>query len=247
FWAQFVAEANTINNQVVNVAEGNNTTPGELQALITEVQNYQKFGASFDASQGGVFGARFDNELLSGTLLADTNNAVKGLQGILSGDTGAALAADQAQIEAAGQGFVADANDVSGNNVPIGGGSFVGTSTTVAGATSVAGVAQGTIPVSGVASGSTGLSVAQNGGGTGHGNSNGNGGGNSAAGGNSYPGHNNPGSGNHSNGGGDVASGRNNPGFDNHSNGGGHDDHLAQLSQVQSESHNHFELIWHHA
>ena len=247
FWAQFVAEANTINNQVVNVAEGNNTTPGELQALITEVQNYQKFGASFDASQGGVFGAKFDNELLSGTLLADTNNAVKGLQGILSGDTGAALAADQAQIEAAGQGFVADANDVSGNNVPIGGGSFVGTSTTVAGATSVAGVAQGTIPVSGVASGSTGLSVAQNGGGTGHGNSNGNGGGNSAAGGNSYPGHNNPGSGNHSNGGGDVASGRNNPGFDNHSNGGGHDDHLAQLSQVQSESHNHFELIWHHA
>jgi trimeric autotransporter adhesin len=244
FWAQFIAEANTINNQLDNVAAGNNTTPGELQALVTEIQNYQKFGASFDASQGGVFGARFDNELLSGTLLTDTTNAVKGLQGILNGDTGAALAADQAQIEAAGQGFVADANDVSGNNVPIGGGSFVGTSTTVAGATSVAGVAQGTIPVSGTASGSTGVSVAQNG--------NGNGGGNGGGGGNpGFGSHGNGGGDSHGNGGGNVYSGGNNPGFDNHGNGGGNADHLAQLSQmltqIQSESHNHFELIWHHA
>lgn len=158
FWAQFIAEANTINNQLDNVAAGNNTTSGELQALITEIQNYQKFGASFDNSQGGVFGARFDNELLSGTLLADTNNAVQGLKGIANGDTGTALAADQAQIQAAGTGFVADANDVSGNNVPLGGGSYVGTSVTVSGATSVAGIAQGSIPVSGAASGTTGLS-----------------------------------------------------------------------------------------
>src|SRR5262249_13572572 len=90
---------------------------------------------------------------LGGTLNADTNNAVHGLQGILNGDTGAALAADQAQITAAGQGFVADANDVSGNNIPLGGGSYVGTATTVAGATSVPGVAQGTIPVDGTAAG----------------------------------------------------------------------------------------------
>ena len=258
FWAQFIAEANTINNQLDNVAAGNNTTPGELQALVTEIQNYQKFGASFDASQGGVFGARFDNELLSGTLLADTNNAVKGLQGILNGDTGTALAADQAQIEAAGQGFVADANDVSGNNVPFGGGSFVGTSTTVAGATSVAGVAQGTIPVAGAASGSTGLPVAQNGsgngngGGTGHGGGNGNGGGTGHGGGNGDGGGNGNGNGG-GNGNGSVASGggfhsgHNSPGFDSHGNGGGNDDHVTQLSQNQFESHNHFELVWHHA
>ena len=162
FWAQFIAEANSLNNQLDNVAAGNNTTPGELQALVTEIQNYEKFGASFAATQGGVFGARFDNELQSGTLLADSTNAVQGLQGILKGDTGPLLAADQAQIQAAGQGFVADAADVSGNNVPIGGGSFVGTSTTVEGATSIAGIAQGAIPVAGPASGSTGLSIGQN-------------------------------------------------------------------------------------
>src|ERR1700722_10033225 len=166
FWAKFLAEGNVINNQLDNVAAGNNTTPGELQSLITEIQNYQKFGASFSQGQGGIFGARFDNELQGGTLLADTNNAVQGLKGILNGDTGATLAADQAQIQAAGQGFIADAADVSGNNIPVGGGTYVDTATTVAGATSVAGIAQGTIPVGGGTSGSPGGGgpVAQNGG-----------------------------------------------------------------------------------
>jgi hypothetical protein len=156
FWAQFIAEANTINGQLQAVANGTSTMP--LADLITEIQNYQKFGASFDKSQGGIFDARFGNELNSGTLLADAANAVKGLQGIMHGDTGAALAADQAQILAAGQGFVADANDVSGNNIPLGGGMYVGTSTTVGGATSVANLAQGSIPVGPHANGQTGLS-----------------------------------------------------------------------------------------
>jgi hypothetical protein len=84
---------------------------------------------------------------MGGTLLADTTNAVKGLTGIANGDTGAALAADQAQILAAGTGFVADANDVGGNNIPNGGGTFVGTATTVATATSPNGLAMGSIPV----------------------------------------------------------------------------------------------------
>ncbi len=146
FWSAFVAEANTINNQLQTVAAGQQT-PAQIQQLITDIQNYNNFGANFDAAQGGVFGARFDNELQSGTLLADTTNAVHGLTGIANGDTGAALAADQAQILAAGQGFVADANDVSGNNLPAGGGSYVGTATTVATATSPNGLAMGTIPV----------------------------------------------------------------------------------------------------
>jgi hypothetical protein len=155
FWAQFIAGANTINNQLDAVANGTSTM--SISSLITEIQNYQKFGASFDASQGGVFGARFDNELLSGTLLADTNNAVQGLEAIANGATGAALTAAQAQITAAGMGFVDDANDVSGNNVPVGGGTYVGTSSTVAGATSVAGLAQGTNTPGPVANGQTGL------------------------------------------------------------------------------------------
>jgi hypothetical protein len=144
FWASFLSEANTINAHLTAIAGGQEQA---TQALITQIQDYQNFGASFDAAQGSIFQARFDNELNNGTLEADTANAVHGLTGILNGDTGAALAADQAQITAAGMGFVADANDVSGNNIPIGGGTYVGTATTVATATSVNGVAHGTIPV----------------------------------------------------------------------------------------------------
>jgi trimeric autotransporter adhesin len=146
FWAAFLSEANVINTQLQSVAAGQDT-PAEIQQLISQIQSYQKFGANFDQSQGGIFGARFDNELLGGTLAADTKAAVHGLTGILHGDTGAALAADQAEIVAAGTGFAADANDVSGNNIPVGGGSYVGTATTVATATSPNGVAAGTIPV----------------------------------------------------------------------------------------------------
>jgi hypothetical protein len=80
-------------------------------------------------------------------LKADSAAAVQGLTGILHGDTAAALAADAAQITAAGTGFNADAMDVSGNNIPIGGGTYNGMATTVATATSTPGIAQGTIPV----------------------------------------------------------------------------------------------------
>jgi hypothetical protein len=144
FWAAFLAEANTINNQLTAIQNG---TEQASQALITQIQNYQHFGAAFDAAQGAIFQARFDNELLSGTLLADSTNAIAGLTGILNGDTGAKLAADMAQINAAGKGFVADALDVDGNNIPLGGGHDVGTATTVAGATTVHGLAMGTIAV----------------------------------------------------------------------------------------------------
>jgi hypothetical protein len=243
FWAQFLAEGNVINNQLDNVAAGNNATPGELQALTTEIQNYEKFGASFDQSQGGVFGARFDNELLGGTLKADTNNAVQGLKGIANGDTGPALAADQAQIQAAGQGFIADAADVSGNNTPIGGGTYIDTATTVSGATSVAGLAQGSIPVAGAASGSTGISVAQNGGGSGGQNGQGSSAGNPCGGGghDAFAGNDSRGNGH---GGGSQTAGNQNSGSQNFGNMAEHEfghDHFHDRVA------NHFELMWHHA
>jgi hypothetical protein len=144
FWAAFLAEANTINAHLTGIANGTQTASA---ALVTQIQNYQAFGANFDATQGAVFQGRFDNELNNGTLEADTANAVKGLTGILNGDTGAALAADHAMIIAAGSGFAADAKDVSGNNIAIGGATYVGTATTVATATSVNGLATGSIPV----------------------------------------------------------------------------------------------------
>ncbi|UFZ07500.1 hypothetical protein LQG66_14840 [Bradyrhizobium ontarionense] len=144
FWATFVAEANTINAQLAAIVNGTGTAS---QALITQIENYNNFGASFDAAQGAVFQGRFDNELNNGTLQADSTTAIKALQGILNGDTGTTLTSDLAALTAAGQGFVADAMDVSGNNIAIGGATYVGSATTVATATSVNGLAQGTTKV----------------------------------------------------------------------------------------------------
>ena len=135
FWSAFVAGANNLNNALT--AEANGTvhldTAG-LQSLVQQVQGYEQLGTSFDAAQGGVFGARFDNELLGGTLNADTSTALHALNDILN-NGGTVSATDAAQLTAAGFGYVADANDVSGNNAPNGGGTYVGTSTTVSGAT----------------------------------------------------------------------------------------------------------------
>jgi hypothetical protein len=144
FWAAFLSEANTINAQLTAIQNGK---AAATTALITQITNYEHFGQAFDQAQGPIFQARFDNELLNGTLEADSANAIKGLMGILNHDTGAALAADNAMLNAAGVGFTADAKDVSGNNIAINGATYVGTATTVATATSINGLAQGTIPV----------------------------------------------------------------------------------------------------
>jgi trimeric autotransporter adhesin len=148
FWSQFIAEANQLNNTLDGIANGTvNPTNSEVQSLITQVNNYNEFGATFDGSQGGVFGDRFDNELLSGTLKTDSANAIAGLQSVEASGLNATTAA---QLVAAGVGFVADANDVSGNNLPTGGGSYVGSATTVPGATSTGAAAVGTtVPVAG--------------------------------------------------------------------------------------------------
>jgi hypothetical protein len=144
FWAKFIVGANTLSAAAnAAVASGNQT---QINTVISEIQAYQKFGADFDNAQGGVFASRFDNELLSGTLVADANAAIQGLK---SGNA--------ALVAAAGSGFIADAKDVSGNNVPVTGGQYNGNATTIAQALSMA---HSTGTASGGGSASTGGSPA---------------------------------------------------------------------------------------
>ena len=148
FWSAFIAGANNLNNALT--AEANGTVhldAAGLHSLVQQVQGYEQLGASFDGAQGGIFGARFDNELLGGTLKADTSAALQALHDILN-HGGTVSAADAAQLIAAGDGYVGDAQDVSGNNNPNGGGTYVGTSTTVAGATTTQ-IADASTPTSG--------------------------------------------------------------------------------------------------
>lgn len=262
FWSQFLVEANQLNNTFEGIANGTvQPTNSQLQSLINQVNNYNEFGTSFDASQGGVFGDRFDNELLSGTLKTDTANAVAGLQSI---EANGLNTTNAAQIVAAGVGFAADAADVSGNNLPTGGGSYVGTATTVPGATTTAAATVGTtVPVGGAVDGNDNPTNTPANGLTndGYGASNPNpnataqGQGNPAQG-NAGQGQGNPGQGQGNPGQGNTGLG--NQGSGNHGQGNGgslnisHDDsghggqqHLPQVAENNFMQH--FEQIWHHA
>ncbi len=49
FWAAFLAEANTINAHLAKISTGAEQASA---TLVTQIQNYQQFGANFDAAQG---------------------------------------------------------------------------------------------------------------------------------------------------------------------------------------------------
>ena len=51
-----------------------------IQSLITQLQTFEKNAPNFDLAQGGIFEARFDNELTpSSTLGAEVDAMIKGL------------------------------------------------------------------------------------------------------------------------------------------------------------------------
>jgi hypothetical protein len=141
FWGTFLSEANTMSAKLLAVANGTGTA---TQDLITQITNYQNFGVQFDMAQGAVFQGRFDNELVHGGLQSDSAAAIKALTGILNHDTGAALAADNAMLQASAAGFVGNAGDIAGNNIAVGGSAYVGSGTTIATTTVVNGIAMGT-------------------------------------------------------------------------------------------------------
>jgi hypothetical protein len=148
FWATFMAEANFLGTQLN--AEATSNSAADAQTLITEIQNYEQFSNKFDSQQGGVFEARFDNELkvisqnAGGTVLADSRAAIGALNDIVKGTN---VSNSDNVLQAAAMGFHDNAADVSGNNTPNGGSNFNEDATTVAGATTPNGLARGTIPV----------------------------------------------------------------------------------------------------
>ncbi|MGJ4996161.1 hypothetical protein ACQR0Z_17160 [Bradyrhizobium sp. HKCCYLS3077] len=141
FWASFLAEANTLGAKLNAVANG---TAAATQDIITQIANYQNFGVQFNNAQGAVFQGRFDNELAAGALQSDSAMATKALMGIMNGDTGAALATDQAMLKAAAANFIGNAGDIGGNNIAIGGVDYVNSVTSFIQATAVNGIAMGT-------------------------------------------------------------------------------------------------------
>jgi hypothetical protein len=127
FWADFIASSNTLGAKAEQLVSTG--TPREIKDFIHTLQGWEQNVSNFDAAQGGIFQARFDNELLGNkaTVGADVAAMIKGLQ-----------AHNAALVTAAADGFHANAMDVSGNNTPLNGGTYNPDGVSVADALSTA-------------------------------------------------------------------------------------------------------------
>ena len=127
FWANFIAQSNSLGQQGIALVGSHDAQA--ISALIGDLKAFEKNVTNFDAAQGGIFEARFDNELLgnTSTLGAEVSAMIKGLQ------TGNA-----ALVAAAADEMHANAADVGGNNIPVTGGTYNPDGLTVADALSTA-------------------------------------------------------------------------------------------------------------
>ena len=113
FWANFIAQSNSLGAAAeAAVAGGDKAT---ITSLVSQLKAFETNSANFDQSQGGIFEARFDNELAKGTstLGAEVAAMIKGLN---SGNA--------ALVTAAAEEMHANAADVGGNNIPVNGGTY---------------------------------------------------------------------------------------------------------------------------
>jgi hypothetical protein len=129
FWSNFIADGNSLGQQAIQLVGSGDAAA--IQTLIGQLQTFEKNASDFDLAQGGIFEARFDNELTpSSTLGAEVDAMIKGL------NTGnAALVAAAAQV------IHDNAADVGGNNIPVTGGTYNPDGLTMAEALSTAGAA----------------------------------------------------------------------------------------------------------
>ncbi|SNB80178.1 hypothetical protein SAMN06265338_11287 [Rhodoblastus acidophilus] len=120
FWAGFVAASNSLGQQAEALVGSGNAAA--IAKLTGQLHNFETNTQAFDTSQGGIFAARFDNELKGNqsTTGAEVNALIQGL-----------MTGDKALV-------TANAADVSSNNVPVGGGTFNTDATTAAQALSTA-------------------------------------------------------------------------------------------------------------
>jgi hypothetical protein len=130
FWASFIAQSNSLGQQAIAAVTAHDAAA--TAQVIADLHTFQTDVTNFDAAQGGIFQARFDNELLgeTSTLGAEVAKMIEGLQ------TGNA-----ALVAAAADQMHANSADVGGNNVPVNGGTYNPDGLTVAEVLSTAGAA----------------------------------------------------------------------------------------------------------
>lgn len=114
FITQWIQDSNHLGQAAITIE--NNGFTGDIAGLVQQIQTYADNANAFDQSQGGLWSARFWNEMRSdGTAGTAASALIEGLQTHNAGEVNAA--ADQLATNAA---------DVASNNVMADGGSYSG-------------------------------------------------------------------------------------------------------------------------
>ncbi len=145
FLTQFIQDSNHLGQMATTIE--NNGFNGDVAGLVQQLQTFETNANGFDQSQGGLYSARFWNELRAdGTAGTAANALIDGLQ-----------THNANEVNAAVEQLAANASDVAGNNLKADGGSFADV-VTAAQVTAVT-------PNAGGAGGSTGTGAGAAGGG----------------------------------------------------------------------------------
>jgi trimeric autotransporter adhesin len=112
FMTQFIQDSNHLGQAAVTIANGG--FQADSAALIQQIQTFAQNANAFDQSQGGLWSARFWNELRSdGTAGVAASALVEGLQTHNAGE-----------VSAAAEQLATNAADVGSNNLMADGGNY---------------------------------------------------------------------------------------------------------------------------
>lgn len=112
FLTQFIQDSNHLGQMATTIE--NNGFQGDIAGLVTQIQTFESNANAFDQSQGGLYSARFWNELRSdGTAGTAANALIDGLQTHNANEVNAAVT----QLST-------NASDVGGNNLQADGSSY---------------------------------------------------------------------------------------------------------------------------
>src|SRR5437016_7983780 len=112
FVTQWIQDSNHLGQMATTIA--NNGFTGDVAGLVQQLQTFDTNANAFDQSQGGLFSARFWNELRAdGTAGTAANALIDGLQNHNTGEVNAAV-----------QQLAANASDVGTNNLMTDGGTY---------------------------------------------------------------------------------------------------------------------------
>jgi hypothetical protein len=112
FLTQWIQDSNHLGQMATTIE--NNGFQGDIAGLVQQIQTFENNANAFDQSQGGLFSARFWNELRAdGTNGTAANALIDGLQTHNAGEVNAAV-----------QQLSANASDVGSNNLQADGSSY---------------------------------------------------------------------------------------------------------------------------